>query len=112
MIDETTRKAKALKALGDPTRLRIVQFLNCCPQCNVVGEDGACGPTAGEVCCNITGAEKITSTISHHLHELKEAGLIEIERKGKHMICTLNAKAMSELAGFVASLSQGEKACP
>ncbi|MBX3117518.1 MAG: helix-turn-helix transcriptional regulator [Fimbriimonadaceae bacterium] len=111
MIDETTSQAKALKALGDPTRLRIIQFLGCCPQCNVIDEDGSCGPTASEVCCTITGAEKINSTISHHLHELKGAGLIEIERKGKSMICTLNKEALAQLGQFVISLSKGENPC-
>jgi len=33
------------------------------------------GPTAGEVCCNVTGAEKVTSAVSFHIKELRLAGL-------------------------------------
>src|SRR5437764_15264810 len=88
--------AAMFKALGDPTRLRIFEFLRacCCPV--AVDESGAVmpvvGPTAGEVCCHITGAERITSTISHHLKELRLAGLITVERRGKHMLCGVNHK--------------------
>ena len=47
--------AAMCKALGDPTRLRILEFLRscCCPV--AVDETGEVrrtqGPTAGEVCC-------------------------------------------------------------
>jgi ArsR family transcriptional regulator len=100
--DEET--AAAFKALGDPTRLRIFQFLRacCCPV--AVGEAGevspAQGPTAGEVCCHITGEEKITSSISFHLKELRQAGLITMERRGKHMICGVAPGALDRLAAF------------
>ena len=108
MDSETT--LKAIKALSDPTRFRIVQFLStmCCGQA-AVDEDGGVydGPSAGEVCCHITGAEKITSTVSHHLHELEDAGLIDINRHGKKMICTLNPKALDQLADQLTNLSQG-----
>ena len=111
MID----RAKAMKALGDPTRLRIVEFLSCCPQTLDTEQDGAViateGPTAGEVCCHITGGEKITSTISHHLHELRDAGLVQIERKGKYMCCCLDRAALGELAGYLNDLSQGDQNC-
>jgi ArsR family transcriptional regulator, arsenate/arsenite/antimonite-responsive transcriptional repressor len=112
-MNEMTNRAKALKALGDPTRLRIVEFLGCCPQALDVEQDGAVrateGPTAGEVCCHITGGEKITSTISHHLHELRDAGLIRIERKGKCMMCTLEREAIGDLAQYLTGLSQGDQ---
>src|SRR5256885_2308393 len=77
MTNETSQRA--LKALSDPTRLHIVEFLSnmCCGTASVDEEGGVEGPTAGEVCCHITGAQKITSTVSHHLHELEQAGIIE-----------------------------------
>jgi len=94
----------AFKALGDPTRFRIFQFLrSCC--CPVAVEDSGDvrpvdGPTVGEVCCSVTGAEQITSTVSRHLRELKLAGLISIERRGKNMICGINQDALSELSAY------------
>lgn len=95
---------KTCKALGDPTRVRIFQFLlNCC--CPVaVGQDGEVrpvdGPTVGEVCCQVTGAEKITSTVSFHLKELRESGLITMDKRGKHMICGVNRDALARLADY------------
>lgn len=102
--------ARAFRALGDPTRMQIVEFLaaNCCGQA-AVHEDGAVeGPTAGEICCHITGAEKINSTISHHLHELADAGLIEITRQGRAMVCTLKQEALLEMSEHLARLAKSE----
>jgi len=97
-------RAAAFKALGDPTRLRIFEFLRdcCCPV--AVEDNGAVrpveGPTVGEVCCTVTGAEQITSTVSRHLRELKLAGLITIERRGKNMICGVNQSVLAELGEY------------
>lgn len=98
-------KAAMFKALGDPTRLRIFEFLcgQCCP---VAVEDNGdvrpvLGPTVGEVCCQVTGADRITSTISFHLKELRLAGLITTERHGKNMICGVNREAVAALAAYL-----------
>ena len=99
--------AAMYKALGEPTRLRIFDFLrSCC--CPVAVEDSGdvrtvMGPTVGEVCCQITGADRITSTISEHLKELREAGLITIERRGRNMVCGVNDEAVRDLASHLAS---------
>jgi ArsR family transcriptional regulator, arsenate/arsenite/antimonite-responsive transcriptional repressor len=93
------------KALGDPTRLRIFDFLRscCCPV--AVGEEGEVrpvdGPTVGEVCCQVTGVDKITSTMSFHLKELRTAGLIQMEKRGKNMICGVDREAMRKLADYL-----------
>lgn len=99
---------RAFKALGDPTRLQIVEFLStmCCSRAAVNEEGGVLGPTAGEVCCHITGAGKINSTISQHLKELESCGLIQIERKGKYMVCTLCTEKLAELGDFLKALGQ------
>ena len=109
----TQQRSIAFKALGDPTRLMIFEFLSSC-HCDVaVGDEGevrpVSGPTVGEVCCQVTGVEKITSTISFHLKELRNAGLITMERRGKHLVCGVNRAFSRELATF---LSDPVACCP
>lgn len=104
---------KAFKALGDPTRLHIVEFLAnmCCQRATVDERGGVEGPTAGEICCHITGAEKISSTVSQHLHELEAAELIRIERKGKTMVCSLRSEILVSLADYLRSITQEDGNC-
>jgi len=113
ITDGTPDFAAMFRALGDPTRLRIFAFLRdcCCPV--AVEETGGVrpvqGPTVGEVCCQITGAEKINSTISHHLKELRLAGLITVERHGKNMICGINHRAVERLAAYLSGETRGNE---
>ena len=98
----------AHRALGDSTRFQIVRFLSCCLRTIEVDDDGGViGPTAGEVCCHITGATKISSTISHHLHELEAAGLIILERKGKTTLCRLRPETFIQLSQSLLLTSEG-----
>ena len=105
--------AAMFKALGDPTRLRIFEFLcrQCCPV--AVEENGdvrpVLGPTVGEVCCHVTGADRITSTISFHLKELRLAGLITTDRRGKNMICGVNREAVASLVFYLGGVVPGSK---
>jgi ArsR family transcriptional regulator len=107
------------KALGDPTRLHIFEFLRSCCGPVAIEESGAVrpvvGPTVGEVCCHVTGAEQINSTISHHLKELRLAGLITVERRGKNMVCGVNDATIRALAAYLGSeppvTSSGTRCC-
>ncbi len=96
-----------LKALGDPTRLSIFQFLRCCPQVVTLDETGEVrpteGPTVGEVCCSLFGPDRAVSTISFHLKELRVAGLINMDRRGKHMLCSIRPEALAALQEFFAA---------
>ena len=96
-----------MKALADPTRLRIYNFLreSCCGmQIKDEGDAfGPVGPTVGEVCCCVMGLEKIPSSLSFHLKELRNAGLIKMEKRGKNVLCSVNREAQSELAKYFSS---------
>ena len=62
--------ARVFKALGDPVRLRLLSMI--------------AGAEDGEACvCELTvGFDVSGPTISHHLKVLREAGLIEGDRRG------------------------------
>jgi ArsR family transcriptional regulator, arsenate/arsenite/antimonite-responsive transcriptional repressor len=69
--DSATDMARMFKALADPIRLRLLSRITSAPD--------------GETCvCDITGDDLNVSgpTISHHLKVLREAGLIDGERRG------------------------------
>ncbi len=109
--------SKMFKALGDPTRLHIYEFLRA-QNCEIaVGEAGevqvTSGPTAGQICCHITGQPEINSTISHHLRELRLANLIIMERRGKNMICSINLASYAVLSDFInnKAVMQNERCC-
>lgn len=100
-------KAALFKALGDPTRLRVFEFLCACTCSVAVEESGDVsrtdGPTVGEVCCHVLGTDKISSSLSFHLKELRSAGLISMERRGRRFICQVNQNAVADLAEYFMS---------
>jgi DNA-binding transcriptional ArsR family regulator len=107
--------AAACHALSDPVRAHILQFLlGCC--CAVgVTESGEVarmeGATAGQICCHVTGDEKINTRISFHLKELRKAGLILVEQRGKFHVCTPNRELLARLAAFFSEASVGGNCC-
>jgi DNA-binding transcriptional ArsR family regulator len=107
--------AGKFKALGDPTRLRIYSFLcDCC--CPVAVEDSGdvrpvAGPTVGDICCHITGGEQASSNISFHLKELRNAGLITMDKRGKYVVCGIDSAAQQTLLGFITNLRKDRPDC-
>jgi len=88
--------AEKFRALGDPTRMRIFRLLA------VQHEDERL--CAGEICARLTGAAKINSTISAHLKELRHAGLIRMEKAGRHCYFRANPAGMRDLISFLMSV--------
>jgi ArsR family transcriptional regulator len=68
--DQARELAKVFKALGDPVRLRLLSLI--------------ASHAGGEACvCDLTDAFELTGpTISHHLKVLREAGIIDGDRRG------------------------------
>lgn len=72
MGDSTARDlAKVFKALGDPTRVKLLAMI--------------IASSAGEMCvCDLTGPVGLSQpTVSHHMKLLVEAGLVAREQRGK-----------------------------
>jgi DNA-binding transcriptional ArsR family regulator len=79
----------ALAALAHETRLDIFRLLVA---------SGPAGLPAGEVSDTLGLA---SATLSFHLKELKSAGLVCCERRGRLRIYSPDFPAMSELLGFL-----------
>ncbi|MGW4624527.1 ArsR/SmtB family transcription factor [Streptomyces rubiginosohelvolus] len=81
--------AKVFKALGDPVRLRLLSM--------IASREG------GEICvCDLTPAFDLSQpTISHHLKLLRQAGLIDCERRGTWVYYWLLPGTIDKLAGVL-----------
>ncbi|MBU6430525.1 MAG: winged helix-turn-helix domain-containing protein [Cyanobacteria bacterium REEB65] len=85
--------SEVLKALGDPTRRRIVHMLRERPL------------TAGEISSSF---EISKPSVSFHLSQLKEAGLIYGERDGTTITYHLNLSILETLLAFATDLWEGK----
>lgn len=86
---EAVELAPLFKALGDPVRLRLLSLIAC--------HEG------GEACvCDLTTAFELTApTISHHLKVLKQAGLIDSERRGTWVYYWIQPATLQRLSAIL-----------
>ncbi|WP_148570884.1 ArsR/SmtB family transcription factor [Nocardioides caldifontis] len=85
------RTAPMLKALADPTRLRLLSL--------VLSHEGA----EACVCDLLPHFDLSQPTISHHLKVLHEAGLVDREKRGTWVFYKARAAAVAALASLFAS---------
>jgi ArsR family transcriptional regulator len=87
---DPVRLATVFKALANEHRLRLYLTLADCCGPGVVcdaAEDGSL-PCVGELGERMAIAP---STLSHHLKELAQAGLIRMERHGRQVACSVRS---------------------
>ena len=86
--DQAIRMAEVAKALGDPIRLQLVDVLR---------------KHAGKVCvCELVPLFDVGQpTLSHHLKKLREARLVDSERRGLWAYYYVVPDAMKELSAWL-----------
>jgi ArsR family transcriptional regulator len=94
--------ANRFKALGHPARIAIVQFLLNQKDC---------------ICNDIVNELPLAQpTISQHLKELKNAGIIQGTIEGKSICYCINPKVIQELVNYfksiMANLPSDNQCCP
>lgn len=70
-VEDAQRLARLFKALGDPTRVRLLSII--------------AAQSDGEACvCDLTEPVSLSQpTVSHHMKQLVDAGLVTREQRGK-----------------------------
>ena len=89
--EEAETLAEGFKALGDPTRLRLISLV-------AAHEDA-------EACvCELTEPVGLSQpTVSHHLRILVEAGVLSREQRGKWAYYRLVPDTLNTLAALITS---------
>jgi DNA-binding transcriptional ArsR family regulator len=87
--DAALQVALRLKALADPARVKLMSLLLSSP--------------AGEVCSGdlATTVGLTESTVSHHLSQLRRAGLVESARRGMNVYHRPRRDALGALCGVL-----------
>jgi ArsR family transcriptional regulator, arsenate/arsenite/antimonite-responsive transcriptional repressor len=86
--EQALRIAETAKALGDPIRLQLVDVLR---------------KHAGKVCvCELVPLFDVSQpTLSHHLKKLREAGIVDSERRGLWAYYYVRPDALKELSAWL-----------
>jgi ArsR family transcriptional regulator len=81
--------SRVFKALSDPVRLRLLSLI--------------ASYAGGEACvCDLTGTFDVSQpTISHHLRVLREAGLVDCERRGTWVYYWALPAALGQLSSLL-----------
>ena len=84
--------ALTMKAIADPTRLRLLSFI-------------ATSPGAEACVCDLTAPVGLSQpTVSHHLRILTDAGFLEREKRGTWAYFRLQPQALGRAAAAIASI--------
>jgi ArsR family transcriptional regulator, arsenate/arsenite/antimonite-responsive transcriptional repressor len=92
--EDIEKFAAIFKALSNPNRLGLfLQLVSCCPPGTI------CSATEARRYVGVLGEELDInqSTVSHHIKELRQAGLVRVERRGKNVECWVDDQAVDAL---------------
>jgi ArsR family transcriptional regulator len=88
--------ADIFKALADPTRLAIFELVRGCDATGCSEQDAA--DSLSKIAARF---DLSLSTVSHHVKELRRAGLIRCEKRGQTLYCRPDPDVMTQLDVFV-----------
>jgi len=96
--DNIEKFSEIFKALSNPNRLKIfLRLVSCCVPGTVWSFEPKDITCVGDVA---KGLEIVPSTVSHHIKELRQAGLIKMRRSGQKTECWVDPEVLKELEGF------------
>jgi DNA-binding transcriptional ArsR family regulator len=98
-MDEIEELAQIFKALSDPTRLRLVKLLSECTPGERMAD--GCAPVecrGGPLCVNALAHELgvTQSAVSQHLRVLRQAGLVNGQRRGYYVHYSLDRDRLAQ----------------
>ena len=99
-MKRTEELVLVFKALGDPTRLKILDLLKSRGKscCDLIARD-----ERGLCACDIEEAVGLSqAAVSHHMDLLRRAGLVDAEKRGRWMFYRRNETALAGLAEALA----------
>jgi ArsR family transcriptional regulator len=92
------RYAEIFKALSNPHRLKIfLNLVSCCAPGTVWTVEAQESRCVGDLARDL---DIVASTVSHHIKELRRAGLIKMRRVGQKIECWVDPKIIKELEEF------------
>ena len=95
--------SEIFKALSNPNRLRIfLRLISCCQPGTITSINNNVDPE-GCACVGDLGQDLgiVPSTISHHIKELRRAGLIRMDRRGQKIECSIDQETLANLQSFL-----------
>ncbi|MBE7447557.1 MAG: helix-turn-helix transcriptional regulator [Kofleriaceae bacterium] len=99
---DVKRLARVFHALSNPNRLQL--FLNLLEESRL---DLAKGRVHDCFLAQLLGNLNIGApTVSHHVKELADAGLIDTQRDGKQLVCSVKPEVIDEMRALFATASR------
>ncbi|WP_217595533.1 helix-turn-helix transcriptional regulator [Cohnella sp. GbtcB17] len=86
--EEVKQAVKVYKALGEPTRIKIAMLLT--------EEQTLCCSDIGDKLESVAG-----STLSHHLKQLTESGLLQLRKDGTYIYYSVNKDVARKYAPYL-----------
>ncbi len=94
-----TDVARVFKALGDPTRLAIFEIVRSSA---AAGEAHSPGEIENSISQIASQFDLSLSTVSHHIKELRGAGLVRCVRRGQSIYCSVEPGVLDRVGRFLA----------